>query len=132
VHIVFGVKYRQRLIGPSWKDELCKYISGIISSKGHKPLIVNGYANHIHCLVGLRPSMSISDLVRDIKNNSSKFVNEKRLSSSKFAWQEGYAVFSCAASNVDLVYRYIRNQEQHHRHKSFLEEYRELIGNVRD
>jgi REP element-mobilizing transposase RayT len=88
IQIVFAVKGRQNLISGEWKDELHKYIAGIIKGKDQKPLIVNGMPDHIHAFVGLRPSTAISDLVRDIKNNSSNFVNDRKLVRGKFAWQE--------------------------------------------
>jgi len=127
LQIVFVVKGRQNLIADSWKDELHKYISGIIKGKGHKPIIVNGMPDHVHVFVGLKPSMAISDLVRDIKNNSSKFINEKGLVKGRFAWQEGYGVFSYSHSHIRRVYDYVLNQEEHHRKTTFMEEYRRLL-----
>ena len=94
IHVVFAVKGRQNLIGKSWKDELNRYISGIITSKKQKTIIVNGMPDHIHAFIGLKPSMAISDLVRDIKNNSSNFINKNRFVMGKFEWQEGYGSFS--------------------------------------
>jgi putative transposase len=104
IQIVFAVRRRENLIHPLWKHELNKYISGIISAKGQKPIIVNGVSDHIHVFVGLKPSMPISDLVRDVKNNSSNFINEKKWLREKFAWQEGYGAFSYAHSQVERVY----------------------------
>jgi len=89
---------------------------------------VNGTSDHVHCFVGLKPSMPISDLVRDIKNNSSKFINENKLVKGKFQWQEGYGVFSYSHSQVDHVYNYILNQEEHHQKKTFREEYLEFLN----
>ena len=127
LQIVFAVKGRQNLIDKSWREELHKYISGIITAKGHKSIIVNGVADHIHCFVGFKPSMAISDLVRDIKNNSSKFINESEFIKGKFEWQVGYGVFSYSPSHVERVYNYILNQEQHHAKKTFKEEYLEYL-----
>src|SRR6185436_2552263 len=93
-----------------------------------KSIIVNGVADHIHCFIGLKPSMAISDLVRDIKNNSSKFVNEKNWVKGKFQWQEGYGAFSYSHSQIEQVYNYILNQEQHHKKKTFKEEYIDLLN----
>lgn len=90
LQVVFAVKGRENLISPKWRDELYKYIAGIIKNKEQKPIIVNGMRDHIHLFIGLQPSMSISDLVRDIKNNSSNFINEKRWVKGRFSWQEGY------------------------------------------
>src|SRR4030066_2119880 len=117
IQVVFAVKGRENLIHKSWKDELHKYIAGIIKGKEQKPIIVNGMPDHIHAFVGLRPAMAISDLVRDIKNNSSNFINEKRLVKGRFSWQEGYGAFSYSHSHIQNVYDYILNQEEHHRKK---------------
>ncbi|MBK8701378.1 MAG: IS200/IS605 family transposase [Saprospiraceae bacterium] len=127
IQIVFAVKNRQTLIAPSWKDELHKYMSGIITAKEQKSLIVNGMPDHIHAFVGLRPSMRISDLVRDIKNNSANFINDRKLVKGKFSWQEGYGVFSYSHSAVNNVYNYILKQEEHHKKKSFKKEYMALL-----
>ncbi len=127
IQVVFAVKGRENLIAKEWKDELHKYIAGIIKGKDQKPIIVNGMPDHIHAFVGLRPSLSISDLVRDIKNNSSNFINDKKLVKGKFSWQEGYGAFSYSHSHIDNVYNYILNQEEHHKKKTFREEYVEFL-----
>jgi putative transposase len=123
IQVVFAVKGRENLINNIWKDELHKYMAGIIKGKEQKPIIVNGMPDHIHAFIGLRPSMSISDLVRDIKNNSTNFINDKKLVRGKFSWQEGYGVFSYSHSQIEKVYNYILNQEEHHKKKTFREEY---------
>lgn len=123
VQIVFAVKGRQNLIQKSWKEELYKYMAGIIANKGQKTIIINGVENHIHIFVGLKASVSISDLVRDIKNNSTNFINEKKWVDGKFSWQEGFGAFSYSRSHIDRVYRYIQNQEEHHKVATFKEEY---------
>lgn len=127
VQIVFAVKGRENLIAKSWKDDLHKYIAGIIKGKEQKPIIVNGMPDHIHAFIGLKPSMSISDLVRDVKNNSSNFINQHKFVKDKFSWQEGYGVFSYSHSQISSVYDYILNQEEHHKKKTFKEEYMELL-----
>ena len=127
IQIVFAVKGRENLIGNSWKTELHKYLAGIIKEKEQKPIIVNGMADHIHAFVGLRPAMAIADLARDIKNNSSKFINEKGLVKGKFSWQEGYGAFSYSHSQISNVYDYILNQEEHHKKKTFKEEYLDFL-----
>lgn len=127
IQIVFAVKGRQNLIGKEWKDELFKYILGIITNKGQKSIIVNGVADHVHIFVGLKPAMAISDLVRDIKNNSRNFINEQKFIKGKFSWQEGYGAFSYAHSQIEQVYKYIENQEEHHKKKSFKEEYLDFL-----
>ena len=127
IQIVFAVKGRANVIQESWSEELYKYIAGIIKGKNQKSIIVNGYKNHIHILVGLKPSIAISDLVRDIKNNSSKFVNEKKFIVGKFMWQEGYGAFSYNQKQLDKIYTYILNQKEHHHTKTFKEEYLDFL-----
>jgi putative transposase len=127
IHIVFAVKGRANLINNSFKAELYKYISGIITNKGHKSIIVNGMPDHIHAFVGLKPAMSISDLVRDMKSSSTNFINENKFIKNKFLWQEGYGAFSYSKSHINNVYNYILNQETHHLKKSFKQEYIEFL-----
>ena len=124
---VFAVKGRQNLLQKPWREEVFKYISGIIKGKNQKPIIVNGVSDHVHVFVGLKPSMNIPDLVRDIKNNSSNFINENKWVKGKFSWQEGYGVFSYSHSQIDNVYRYIANQEAHHEKKTFKDEYIDFL-----
>jgi len=127
IQYVFAVKGRANLLHDDWRDELFKYISGIITGKGQKAIIVNGYRDHVHVFVGLKPSMKISDLIRDIKNNSSNFINSNNWIKGKFSWQEGYGVFTYSHSHIDNVYNYILNQESHHAKKTFKEEYIEFL-----
>jgi len=127
IQIVFAVKGRENLISNNWKTELYKYTAGIVKGKGQKSIIVNGMADHIHAFVGLRPVMSISDLVRDMKNNSSNFINDQKLVKGKFEWQEGYGAFSYSHSHIGKVYDYILNQEQHHKKKTFKQEYLQFL-----
>lgn len=123
IQYVFAVKGRENLLLNPWREEVFKYISGIIKGKNHKPIIVNGVTDHVHVFVGLKPAMSISDLIRDVKNNSSNFINENKFVKGKFEWQEGYGAFSYSHSQLDNVYQYILNQEEHHRKTSFKQEY---------
>lgn len=127
IQVVFAVKGRENMISNGWNKEMYKYIAGIIKGKDQKSIIVNGMPDHIHAFIGLKPAMSISDLVRDIKNNSSNFVNDHRWTKKKFRWQDGYGVFSYSHSHIDSVYNYILNQEQHHKKKTFKEEYIEFL-----
>ncbi len=127
IQIVFAVKGREYVIHKAWKNELHKYISGIITGKGQKSIIVNGMPDHIHAFVGLKPSMCVSDLVRDVKNNSSKFINDRKLVKGRFSWQEGYGAFSYGHSQIERVYNYIFNQEEHHKKKTFRNEYLEFL-----
>ena len=127
IQIVFAVKGRENLIGNSWKTELHKYIAGTIKGKGQKPIIVNGMPDHIHAFVGLKPVMALSDLVRDVKNNASNFINDNKLVKGKFAWQEGFGGFSYSHSHINKVYDYILNQEKHHKKKTFKQEYLDFL-----
>lgn len=129
IHIqaVFAVKNRDCIIQNAWKNELYKYITGIIKGNNHKPLIINGMPDHIHILFGLRPAQSISDLLQDIKGGSSKWINEKGFIAGKFSWQEGYGAFSYSKKDLPNVIRYIDNQEQHHKKINFNNEYLELL-----
>lgn len=127
IQVVFAVKGRENLIHKEWRDDIHKYISGIIKGKDQKPIIVNGVSDHIHAFIGLRPSIAISDLVRDIKNNSSKFINDNKLTRGKFSWQSGYGAFSYSHREIETVYNYILNQEEHHKKKSFREEYMQFL-----
>ena len=127
IHCVFAVKGRENLLRKPWRDDVFKYMAGIIKAKNHKPIIVNGVEDHVHIFFGLKPSLSISDLVRDIKNNSSNFINEQKFLNKKFAWQEGYGAFSYAHSQIETVFEYIASQEEHHRKKSFRDEYLDFL-----
>ena len=125
--IVFSVRGRENLLQKPWREEVFKYIAGIIKSKNQKPIIVNGVSDHVHLFVGLRPSMPVSDLVRDVKNNSSNFINENEFVRGKFSWQEGYGAFTYGHSQMNQVYQYVLNQEEHHKKKSFREEYLDFL-----
>ena len=127
IQVVFAVKGRQNLIHEKIREDLNKYISGIITAKSQKSIIVNGRPDHIHAFIGLKPNMAISDLVRDIKNNSTNYINENKLIKGKFQWQIGFGAFSYSKSHIDRVYNYILNQEKHHRKKTFKEEYIEFL-----
>lgn len=127
IQFVFSVKYRDGIILPTFKDELYQYISGIIKNNNHKLLAIGGMPDHLHILIGMRPTQSVSDLMQDIKGSSSKWINEKKFLRVKFEWQEGYGAFTYSKSHVDAVIDYIKNQEQHHTHKSFREEYLDIL-----
>jgi putative transposase len=131
IQVVFAVSSRLSLIRNEHKEEIYKYIAGIIRNDGHKLIAINGMSDHLHILLGLKPDMALSDLVRDIKTNSSKFINQKRLTSGKFSWQEGYGAFSYGHSQLDTIIRYIQNQEQHHSRRSFKDEYLTLLKKFR-
>lgn len=127
IQYVFAVKGRQNFILSSFEEELYKYIGGIIKGKEQKPLAVNGMPDHIHVLVGLKPVMRISDLIRDIKNNSTNFINDKGWLKQKFCWQDGYGSFSYSHSAFGTVIEYIKNQKIHHEKRTFKEEYHEFL-----
>ena len=122
------MKFRSAVIVSSWKNELYKYITGIILKQRHKPIIINGVEDHIHLLIGYRPHQSLADLMQDIKGSSSKWINEKKFTKSKFAWQEGYAAFSYSHSHLSKVIEYIKNQERHHRKITFIDEYKSFLN----
>jgi putative transposase len=127
IHAVFAVQNRGCIISDQWKDELYRYITGIIQNNGHKLLAINGMPDHLHVLFGMRPVQSLSDLMQDIKGSSSKWINDKHFIKSKFSWQEGYGAFSYGRSQLPQVVRYIQNQETHHKKKTFSEEYKEFL-----
>lgn len=129
IHIqcVFAVKYRDALIGKSWKERLHKYIIAIINNNGHTMLAINSMPDHLHLFFVMRPNQSLSDLMRLVKGDCSEWINKEKISAAKFRWQEGYAAFSYSKSHVDTVVKYILNQEEHHRKKTFLEEYKLML-----
>ena len=123
IQVVFAVSGRENLIKPEWKDELYKYITGIVKNHEQKMIAIGGVADHIHILLGIKPNIKLSDLVKDIKANSSRFINERRFSKGKFYWQEGFGAFSYSISQLDNVIHYIQKQEEHHKKTSFRDEY---------
>lgn len=127
IQFVFAVKYRDGLIQSSFKAELYQYISGILKPHNHKLLAINGMPDHIHIFIGMRPTQSISDLMQDIKGNSSKWINEKKFLKVKFEWQEGFGDFSYSKSHVNKVIDYIKNQEVHHKKETFRDEYLKFL-----
>ncbi|MCT4664163.1 MAG: IS200/IS605 family transposase [Flavobacteriales bacterium] len=127
VQIVFTVKGRQNLIPKKHREELHKYITGIVSNRNQKLLAIFAMPDHIHLLVGLKPNISISDLVRDIKAGSSKYISDNNWIQHKFSWQEGFGAFSYSKSQLDNVINYILNQEEHHNKKTFEEEYLDFL-----
>jgi len=127
IQIIFIVKYRSAMIDENWKNELFMYITGIVQKQKHKLLIINGVKDHIHILIGYRPLQALSELVQDIKGSSSKWINEKKFLKTKFAWQEGYGAFSYSHSHLTKVINYIKNQEKHHKKKTFTEEYKAFL-----
>jgi putative transposase len=129
IHIqyVFVVKFRDGLIHRTWKEELFKYISGIIKFHNHKLLAINGVENHIHILVGMKPTQTISELAQVIKANSSKWINETKMERFRFEWQAGFGAFSYSKWDVEKIINYIHNQEEHHKKDTFKEEYLKFL-----
>lgn len=127
IHAIFAVKHRNALIQDSWSEKLYQYITGITQQYQHKMLQINGMPDHIHLLIGMRPTQSLSNLMKQIKGSSSEWINKNRWSNHRFSWQEGYGAFSYAKSQVPSVIRYIQNQEEHHRKKTFTEEYIDFL-----
>jgi REP element-mobilizing transposase RayT len=127
IHLVFAVEHRDKLIHPSFKDELMKYITGIIQNKGNKLLAINTMPDHSHIFLGLNPKNAISDLAKEVKVSSTDFINEKKWLRGRFHWQEGYGAFSYSHSQIDRVVKYIINQEKQHKRISFKEEYIKML-----
>ena len=127
IHVVFAVEARQNLISPEHNDELQKYVAAIVSEQRQKLIAINNMPDHVHILIGLQPDMALSDLIRDVKANSSGFINRKRWLCGRFNWQEGFGAFSYSRSQLDTVIRYIRDQQKHHTRKTFREEYEDLL-----
>lgn len=127
VHVVFAVQERASLLKTEWREELFRYIAGILKNQGIKLIAIGGVEDHIHILFALNPKVALSDLIRDIKANSSKFINDKGFVRGKFYWQEGFGAFSYSRSQVDAVAKYVLNQEKHHANKTFKGEFIELL-----
>ena len=123
IQFVFAAKFRKALISPLWKNELHRYITGIIQNKTHKMLQINTMPDHLHMLIGFRPNENMSQLIQVVKSESTKFINDQKLTQRPFVWQEGFGAFSYSKSHVHDVIKYIQNQEQHHSKQTFLQEY---------
>jgi putative transposase len=127
IQMVFVVEYRDAMIKEEWEDELYKYMIGIIQNYGHKVLQINGMPDHVHVFIGMRPTQALSDLMEEVKGSSSKWINEKKFSKHKFAWQGGFAAFSYTKSHEKRVIAYIKNQKEHHKKVTFREEYLKFL-----
>ena len=128
IHIVFAVKNRQALIQTTWEEQLYKYITGIVQNKGQKMLAINGISNHIHFLIGMKPSCCLSDLVREIKKSTNIYIKDNKYTNYQFQWQEGFGSFSYGHSQIPFISDYILNQKEHHKKKSFREEYIKILN----
>jgi REP element-mobilizing transposase RayT len=127
VHLVFAVKNREALLNKSFRNRVFEYVGGIITGLKHKSIIVNGALDHVHILFGLNPSVNISDTVHDVKRGSSLFINDQKFLNGHFSWQEGYGAFTYGQSQLNDIYKYIKNQELHHQKTSFREEYISIL-----
>jgi putative transposase len=127
LQIVFAVKYRNAVIDKAWKNELLGVIGNLINETNCKTIIVNGVEDHVHCFFGLKTVMSVSDVMKIVKAKSSKYINDHSLTNDRFHWQEGFGVFSYGQSQIDAVFKYIQNQEEHHKKQLFREEYIEFL-----
>ena len=127
IQVVFGVKYREAVVEKEWQATLFGVIGNLINETECKTIIVNGVSDHVHCFLGLKPVVSISELMKTVKAKSSKYINDHNLTTHRFEWQEGYGVFSYGHSQIGDVYKYIANQEEHHRKQTFREEYLEFL-----
>ena len=127
IQFVFAVQNRKNLIQPDWEDDLYRYITGIVQNKSHKMIAINGMPDHLHLFIGYKPKESMSELIKVLKCESTKWIKENGLAQKNFRWQEGFGVFSYSQSHIDRVYNYIMNQKEHHRKKTFRVEYLELL-----
>ena len=127
IHFVFAAKYRRAMISAAWENNLYQYITGICKAEKHKVLSINGTEDHLHMLVGMHPAQSVSDFMRDVKANSSRWINENQFTEEKFEWQRGYGAFSYSKSQLNKVIHYISNQKTHHLQESFSEEYENFL-----
>lgn len=127
-HLIFAPKNREALIKKEWKSDLEKYITGIVQNKKHKLLAINCMPDHVHVFIGYNLNELIPDLVRDIKVASNDWIQNNNLSKFKFEWQSGYGAFTYSRSQVDSVVKYILNQEEHHKKRTFREEYLDMLA----
>jgi putative transposase len=131
IQSVFTVQNRLSLIMPQWKDELYKYITGIVQNNNHKLIAINGMPDHIHLFIGMKPNQSLSDLMQDVKGDSSKWIHRKGFVKGLFEWQAGFGGFSYSVSQIDSVVKYIENQEKHHERITFIQEYLNFLEEYR-
>ena len=128
LHFIFAVKYRNAVLDKKWRSTVFGVIGNLINETGCKTIIVNGVEDHVHCFLGLKPVVSMSELMKTVKAKSSKYINDHQLTKGRFEWQEGYGVFSYSHSQIDKVFHYITNQEEHHKKQLFRDEYLEHLN----
>jgi REP element-mobilizing transposase RayT len=124
---VFAVKYRAAVLDKSWRSKVQGVIGNLINETGCKTIIVNGVEDHMHCFLGLKPVVSVSELIKGVKAKSSKYINDLNLTKERFEWQPGYGVFSYRQRDIEQIYNYVKNQEAHHQKQSFRDEYLDLL-----
>ena len=127
IQAVFAVKYRDAVISKNWRPDLLAVIGQLINETGCKNIIVNGIEDHVHCFFGLKPKLSVSNIMKSVKAKSSKWVNEQAILKHRFEWQSGFGAFSYGHSQIDTVYKYIHFQEIHHKKQTFKAEYIRLL-----
>ncbi len=127
IQAVFAVKYRAAVLDKIWRNKVQAVIGNLINETGCKTIIVNGVEDHMHCFIGLKPVVSLSELMKVVKAKSSKYINDNKLTKERFEWQVGYGVFSYRQRDVDMIFKYIQNQEEHHRVQTFRKEYEALL-----
>jgi putative transposase len=127
IQAVFVVQDRESLIQKEWRDEMEKYMTGIVQNRGNKLIKIGGMPDHVHLFFGMKTTENVADVMKWVKGSSSEWINEQKFSPHKFQWQAGYGAFSYSQSQVDTVVKYIENQEEHHRHKTFRQEYMEFL-----
>jgi REP element-mobilizing transposase RayT len=127
IHTVFAVQNRISLISANWQSQLYMYITTIIQKHGHKVLAIGGMPDHVHILFGFRPTQALANLIQEVKRDSSEWINKQHFVMGRFSWQEGYGAFSYSKSHISQVAQYIENQEEHHKKRSFLDEYKKIL-----
>jgi putative transposase len=127
IHAICAVKYRKAIIHSSWNERMHQYMTRVLQRNGHKMIAINSMPDHLHMLFGFRPMQALSELMRIVKSETSEWINKQKFTPAKFRWQEGYGAFSYARSQVPIVADYVSDQQLHHRKKTFLQEYEELL-----
>ena len=127
IHYIFAVQNRICIINESWQVDLYKYIAGIINQQGHKLYCINGMPDHVHILISMNPKQAPSDIMYHVKRSSSLWINQNRLTSGQFSWQEGFGGFTVGKSQLSDKIKYIENQKEHHKTTSFKDEYLQFL-----
>ncbi|HLO92520.1 MAG TPA: IS200/IS605 family transposase [Lentimicrobium sp.] len=127
IQVVFAVRNRDAMIMDEWASRLYDYITAIVQNKHQKMLAINGMPDHLHFFIGMQPDCCLSELVREIKKNTNDFINDNKLTRSRFYWQDGFGAFSYSRSHIDNVVKYIKNQKEHHLRQNFKDEYLEFL-----